>query len=138
VINGNGRTVADLVTEIREELKEFVATRVSMLRSEMSEKLTTVKRALPVMGVGIVLLLTAWLAFNGFLVCGIAIAFAGYGPWAWVISFLIVAFAYCLIGAIALMGAINRLKEKSMKPERTMRVLQQDRLWLQTEAKTQL
>jgi hypothetical protein len=34
--------------------------------------------------------------------------------------------------------ALKQMKEIGLKPERTLRVLKQDEVWLQTEAKTQL
>ena len=43
----NGRTVAEVLNEFKEELKEFVGTRGQMLRSEMQEKVGAWKTALP-------------------------------------------------------------------------------------------
>lgn len=134
----NTKTLAEIVADIKEELKEFVATRIAMLRSEMGRNLGAIKMAAPVLVVGIVLLWTAWLAFSAFLVSVLASAFSGYGKWAWVISFLIVAFTYAIAGGLVTFTAVQRLREKGLKPDRTIRVLQQDKLWLQTEAKTQL
>ena len=134
----NTKTLAEIVADIKDELKEFVATRIAMLRSEMGRNFQAIKMAAPVLVVGIVLLWTAWLAFSAFLVSVLATAFSGYGNWAWVISFLIVAFAYAVVGGMVTFTAVQRLKEKGLKPDRTIRVLQQDKLWLQTEAKTQL
>ena len=135
--NGNTRNLAEILSEIKEELKDFIATRVAMLRSELNEKLQSIKMAAPVLLIGVAMLGTAWLLLTGFLVCIVAQAFTP-SPWAYVISFVIVGVCYGLLGAAAAFMAWRQLTEKGVKPERTIRVLQQDRLWLQTEGKSQL
>jgi uncharacterized membrane protein YqjE len=137
VINEHTKTVPEALTDLKEELKEFLSTRVAMLRSELGEKVETIKRATPMLIVGLVLLATAWLAFTGFLVCIIAQAF-DIGAWAYVISFIIVTVVYAMAGGITALFAWKRIKQVGMKPKRTMHVLEQDRIWLQTEARTQL
>jgi hypothetical protein len=63
----------------------------------------------------------------------VAIALAG-NPWAVPIAFGAVTVLYGLIGLIlALMGK-KALSKASLKPEKTIRVLQDDKAWLQTEA----
>ena len=137
VINSHAKTVADVIAELKQELKEFAATRAGIFRSEMTSKLQTVKMATPLLITGLALLWTAWLAFTGFLVCMIARVFWP-SSWAFGIAFIIVALLYAIVGGFAAAMAVNRLKKTSLKPERTLRVLEQDRIWLQTEAKTQL
>jgi VIT1/CCC1 family predicted Fe2+/Mn2+ transporter len=137
VINGHAKTVPEAIAELKDELKDFISTRVEMLRSEMSEKLRVVKMAAPALLVGVLLLLTAWLVFTGFLVAIIAQAFAP-SPWAYTLSFVLVAVLYAIVGGAAAYTGWRGLRETSVKPERTIRVLEQDRIWLQTEAKTQL
>jgi protein-S-isoprenylcysteine O-methyltransferase Ste14 len=122
---------------LKGELIEFVTTRFAMLEAEFDEKVAWFKMAAPVIGIGIVLLASAWLVFTGFLVCIIAQAFAP-NPWSWTVSFLIVAVLYAILGAAAAYLAWGQLKDKGVKPERTIRVLKQDTMWLQREAKTQL
>jgi Putative Actinobacterial Holin-X, holin superfamily III len=137
VVNTHVKTVADVVSDLKTELQEFLSTRVAMLRSELGAKLETVKTAMPMLIVGLLLLVTAWLAFTGFLVAIIAEALEPR-PWAYVVSFLIVAFVYALVGSVAAMAAWKKMNATGVKPERTIRMLEQDRIWLQTEAKTQL
>jgi VIT1/CCC1 family predicted Fe2+/Mn2+ transporter len=135
VVNSHVKNVAEVVADLKEELQEFVSTRVAMLRTEVGAKLQTIKLALPTLIVGLVLLWTAWLAFTGFLVCLIAQAFWG-SSWAFVISFIIVAFVYGVVGGMVALFAWKKIDESGVKPERTIRVLERDRIWLQTEAKT--
>lgn len=135
VVNSHVKNLAEVVADLKEELQEFVGTRVAMLRTEVGAKLQTIKLAMPTLIVGLVLLWTAWLAFTGFLVCIIAQAFWG-SSWAFVISFIIVALVYGVVGGMVALFAWKKINESGVKPERTIRVLEQDRIWLQTEAKT--
>lgn len=133
--NGYTKSLPEIVNELKFELKDFVATRAAMLRSEMREKWSSLKMSLPALLVGIVLLSTAWLLFTALLVTAIAKAFAS--PWAWVYAFLIVGGGYLLLGLMIMMGVVSKLKQTKLLPERTLRVLRQDEVWLETEAKIQ-
>ena len=136
MINGNHKPVQEVITDLKEELKEFLNTRFAMLRAEMTEKANNIRMVAPVLLLGVGLLLTAWVTFTGLAI--VLIAHLVPGPWAYVISFAIVTFAYGAIGAASAMYAWGKLKHTGVKPERTMRVLEQDRVWLQAEAKTQV
>ena len=142
--NGHAKTVPEAIAELKlelnqlkQELNEFISTRVAMLRSEAGEKLRSIKMAAPTMVIGFVLLLTAWLLFSAFLVTIIAQVFMP-SPWAYTISFVLVAALYTIVGGAAAYLGWKQLRDTGIKPERTIRVLEQDRIWLQTEAKSQL
>lgn len=144
MINGHSKTVAEAIADLKhelatlqDELKEFVSTRAAMLGSEMGEKLRVIKLAAPVVLIGILLLITAWLLFTGFLVCILAQAFVP-NPWAYTLSFVLLAVLYAIVGGATAYVGWKQLRATSVKPERTLRVLEQDRIWLQTEAKSQL
>lgn len=127
----------EVVEQLRDEFIEFVTTRIQMMEAEFDEKVQTAKMSGPLLGVGMLVLVTSWLLFSGFLVCTIAQAFT-LGPWNWALSFLAVAVLYAIIGGAAASVAWRRLKDKGVKPERTIRVLKQDGLWLQTEVKERI
>ena len=135
--NGYTKSVADVISDLKTELQEFVSTRITMLRSEIQENIRNLKMAVPVLVIGMVLLWTTWLLFTGFLVAIIGRAF-GTNPWAYVVSLLVVAVGYGILGGAAVMMGLKQIKSKGLKPERTIRVLQQDRIWIQEEARTQL
>ena len=137
VLSEHAKSAGEVLSELKEEAKEFISTRVAMLRFEMGEKLRTIKMAAPALVVGLLVLLTGWFVFTGFLVCIIAHAFMP-NPWAYTWSFIVVAVLYTVIGGAAAFVGWRRLRATGMKPERTMHVLEQDRIWLQTEAKSQL
>lgn len=134
--NGYTKSLPEVVNDLKVEFKDFVGTRVAMLRSEMTEKWSGVKKSIPALAVGGVLLLTAWLLLSWALVAVIAAAISG--PWGYAIAFLIVGGGYLLLGGMIAMMAWRQITQTGLKPERTIRVLKQDEVWLQTEAKTQL
>ena len=131
----NGRSVAEVLNECKEELKEFVSTRLEMLRGEMQEKLANVKVALPALVVGAVLLLAAFFLFTWGLVSLIAMAMLGQ-PYAYTVAFFAVFVLYALSGGATAAYGLRTLTSQGMKPERTLRVLKQDQIWLQSEART--
>jgi VIT1/CCC1 family predicted Fe2+/Mn2+ transporter len=133
----NGRTVAEVLNEFKVELKDFAATRGQMLRAEMQEKVGAWKAAIPTMAVGAVLLLFALLVFTAGLVEVIALAFSGQ-PWAMAASCFIVFAIYALLGAVLALYGWRKAKEPGLAPERTLKVLKQDQIWLQHEARTEL
>lgn len=137
MINGNARSVIEVVEQLRDEFIEFVTTRIEMMEAEFDEKAQALRMSGPLLGIGMLVLVTAWLLFSGFLVCMIAQAFAPR-PWNWALSFLVVSVLYAIVGGAAAYVAWRQLKDKGVKPERTLRVLKQDGLWLQTEAKERI
>lgn len=129
----NGKTIPEVLSEFKNEFSTFVATRLQMLQEEMKQKATTWKAAIPMIVVGALFLLTAWFAVTGAIVVAIAVAMPN-NPWAYVISFGCVFVLYGILGGmLAIMGK-NALTREGVKPEKTMRVLQQDKVWLQSEA----
>lgn len=133
VHTNNGKSIAAVLQDFRVETIDLVATRIQMLQEEMKQKSTAFKAAIPSLVVGLVFLLTAWFALTGGIIAAVAIALAG-NPWAVPIAFGAVTILYGLIGLIlALMGK-KALSKASLKPEKTIRVLQDDKAWLQNEA----
>jgi hypothetical protein len=133
----NGRSVAEVMHEFREDLKDFATTRIQMLRNEINEKIGAWKVGLPAMIIGLVLLGTAYLLFTAGLVVAIALAFSGQ-PWGFAVSFGIVMIVYGLAGGLLFFYGWNTVKAGGFAPEKTMRILKQDQVWLKTEARTQL
>jgi hypothetical protein len=137
VVNENGRTLAGVITELKDELKDFVQTRIDIARSELRDKVKAWKAALPLIAIGLVLLGTAWLVLTAALIAIIAFAFAGH-PLAYFFAFVIVGLAYALAGAVCATFAWHELSEQGVVPHRTVQVLKDDKVWLQTEARSQI
>ena len=130
------RGVAELLANFKDELKDFVSTRIQMLRAEMSDKTKAWKAAIPTIAIGLVMLIVSFFLFTGLLVTVIAQAI--HNNWAYPIAFAVVFVLYALIGGACAAYGVRTLKANNIAPERTLRVLKQDQVWLQTEARTQL
>lgn len=131
------RPLSDTVSLALNEFKNFAETRIAMLRSEMREKMANVKFAAPLIVAGVLFGATAWLLLTGALAAVLCAAFAG-SVWAPFYSLLIIGVAYAIVGAGALWMGWGRLGKQGLMPERTIGVLREDKVWLETEAKTQL
>src|SRR5437867_5685824 len=82
----NNRSLAALVNEVKDEIKEFVQTRLQMLRSEINEKMRSFKAAAPMLAAGVVFLLTAYLLLTVCLVSRVLVGFFEY-PYRWFLLF---------------------------------------------------
>jgi uncharacterized membrane protein YqjE len=123
------KSIGVAVRELKEDVTGFLRTRMQMLTTEMNEKLTAVKVALPSIAVAAIFGLVGFLVLTGALVYIIAFAI-GVG---W--SLLCVGLVYVIIAAAAGWTAWSELSQ-GMAPKRTLEVLKQDQVWLQQEAKS--
>jgi uncharacterized membrane protein YqjE len=130
----NVRSLAELITEVREELKEFLNTRLQMIRSEIHESMSALRVALPLGVVALVLVGTGFLLFSAAIVTLVASAFTG-NPYAWFLACIIVAVLWMILAATAAFFAYNELRSKGIFPKRTVEVLKADKDWIQTEAR---
>lgn len=128
------RSLTELVSEIREELKQFMNTRLQMVRSELHENLAAAKVILPMLAVVAVFLGTAFLLFSAALVVLVASAFSG-DTYSWFYGLIIVAFLWAVMGAVTGFFAYNEFRSKGMFPKRTIEVLKADKDWIQSEAR---
>lgn len=131
------RTLTSLVAEIKDEIKGFIQTRVEMFRAELSETLESFKLAAPLGAIAAVFLGTAFVLLSFSLAGLIAVAFWD-NPYKWFFSFLIVGFLWLCVGGVCGALAIRRLQQRGMFPKKSMQVLKEDKIWLQTEARTQI
>ncbi|PYX32455.1 MAG: hypothetical protein DMG80_07960 [Acidobacteria bacterium] len=133
----NGRSVAEIMAEMKRELKEFVLTRFEMFKTETREKIKTLKIAAPLAALGALLLGTAYLLFTMALV-GLVAVFVRNSPYQWFLAFAIVAVLWTLLGAVAVYFAKREFELKSLASKRTIEILKGDKQWIQAEAKNQI
>jgi hypothetical protein len=134
---GTGRTVAAMLADMREELRDFVETRFAMLKTELREKLKMLKIAAPLAVIGILLLGTAYCLFTGALV-GLVVGFLHDNPYRWCFAFLAIAVLWSLLGGIAVYFAMREFELKGLMPNKTLGVLKGDKIWIQSEVKNQI
>jgi uncharacterized membrane protein YqjE len=129
------KSIATILAETKDELKQFVTTRVSILKAEMDEKISRIKSVIPLAVVAVLFLLSGWMVLTFAL---IALLHSLFMPsvYAWLWASLIVTALYLVVGGIAGGLAYSEIKATNLKPTRTLKVLQQDQVWIQNEART--
>jgi uncharacterized membrane protein YqjE len=133
----NARNLASLLSEMKEELKDFIQTRVAMFKAELKEKVRMLKAAAPLAAIGLVLLLTAYLLLT-LAVVGLVLAAVPNNPYRWAIAFACVGLLWGILGAGAAYFAYRELQLKGLMPKRTVEVLKEDKVWIQSEVKNQV
>ena len=127
------RSLGEIVAEIKQESKEFLNTRLEMIRVEVHEAVRAARIGLPLFLLSLGLIAIAGLMFTLALVALIASAFAG-SAYAWFFAFAIVGILWTVVGAIAAFFAYNEFRGRF--PKRTMEVLKADKVWLQSEVRS--
>jgi uncharacterized membrane protein YqjE len=127
------KNLAAIIAELKDEIKDFVQTRVEMFKSEVRETLDAWKTAMPLAAVGVVLLATAYLLLTLAVVAVVAVAFWS-SPYHWFFAFLIVGVVWSLGGGILGWMALREFQSKGLVPRKTIDVLKADKIWIQSEA----
>lgn len=130
----NGKNVTTLLTEMKQEIQAFVQTRLTMLKVELQEKVRILKTAAPLAAIGALLLLTAFLLFTLALVALVYVALPD-NSYRWFLAFVAVAVLWTILGGAAAYLAKRELELKGLLPKRTVEVLKEDKLWIQSEVK---
>ena len=129
------KSLPTLLAETKEELKEFVVTRVGILKAELEDKISTWKAVIPVLLGALALLWTGWMALTFAFAAWLHALFLP-SQFAWLWSALIVAGVYLVMGVVLGWFAYSELTTTGIAPTRTLKVLKQDQVWLQNEART--
>ncbi|HKV94137.1 MAG TPA: phage holin family protein [Candidatus Angelobacter sp.] len=129
------KSLAALLAETKQELKEFINTRIGLLKAEIEEKLRTWKYVIPLLLVAAALMLAAWITLTFTLVALLHALFTP-SPYSWLWGSLIVGGVYLVMGTVVGWFVYSELKAVGLAPTRTLNVLKQDQIWLQNEAKT--
>jgi ABC-type multidrug transport system permease subunit len=132
----NNKPIGQVVQELKNDARDFIQTRLEILNQEMKAKIDIWKVAIPMMVVAAVMAWVSFLVLTFALVSFLAGIFQP-SPYAWCFGALIV-FAVYLIGAFLLFYLARReMQEAGLAPTRTMRVLKDDQIWIQNEARSQ-
>jgi len=127
--------VAATLAEIKEELKTFVQTRAEIFKTETAEKINVWKRALVLLVLAAVSLLTFWSTLVFSLVALVrSLLISGRYEWLW--GGLIVSGFFLLLAGLFGQAGYAKLKSCRPAPSRTLRILGQDRSWIKDETRT--
>jgi hypothetical protein len=129
------KSLADILVETREELKQFVTTRVGILKAEIEEKVRSWKAVIPLLLGAVALLLAAWMTLTFAFIALLHGMFLP-SPYAWLWAALIVTGVYLALGIALGWFAYSEISTTGIIPTRTIKVLKQDQVWIQNEART--
>jgi uncharacterized membrane protein YqjE len=129
------KSIGAVLAETKAELKDFFDTRLQILRSEMKEKVRSLKQSVPLLLIAAALLLAAWITLTFALVALIQTWFLP-SAYSWMWAALIVAILYLVAGTVVGWLGYVEMREVGVTPKRTLEVLKQDQVWIQKEART--
>lgn len=132
MINGNGKTIAGVINEAKDELKDFFETRLQMFAGEMKQKISVWSVALPMF------LVAGVMGFLGFILLSFALVAAVAHAIGWGWAALVVGVFYSMTAGLVGYLAYREIKEEGVAPVRTLHVLKMDKIWLENEARTQI
>jgi hypothetical protein len=123
-------SLGDLFKELAQESSTLIKQEVALAKSEMQENLRDLGKDAAMMAAGGAALLLAMLVFTAFLIAGLG-DMLGDEYW---LGALIVGVTYALVGGVLLMRGRSGVRRDDLKPEQTIRSLQDDKRWAQAEA----
>jgi Putative Actinobacterial Holin-X, holin superfamily III len=129
------KSLSTILAETKEELKEFVSTRMGILKAEIDEKIRTWKYVVPLLLGAAALLLAGWMALT-FALMALLHAIFLPSPYAWLWAGLIIGGAYLVLGIAIGWFAYSEISAAGIVPTRTLQVLKEDQVWIQNEART--
>lgn len=128
------KPIASSFAELKEDVKNFLQTRIELLRAELKEKIAAWKAPAAMLALAALFLLTAWFGLIFCIVAALHSAIA-HTNFSWLWGGLIVTLLL-LLSAVALGGAAYAgLRAASLKPTRTLRVLKQDQEWVRNQTR---
>jgi len=137
VITENNKSIGQVVSELKNDARDFISTRLQILTQEMNDKVKVWKVAIPMLVIAALLNGIALLVLTFAIVAFLAGVFQP-SPYAWCYGALIVT-AFYIIAAFGLFYLGKReLTQTGIAPTRTLRVLKQDQIWIQNEARSQV
>jgi len=126
------RSLAAVVADLKEELREFLTTRARIIKAEIRETAGAVRRASIFGGMALFFVLTGSLLLTLALVAAIHVVFLG-NPYAWCFALIIVGCLWFILGGIAAFLAYNTIRGRF--PKRTVEVLKADTIWIRSEVR---
>jgi len=137
VITENNKSIGQVASELKNDARDFISTRLQILTQEMNGKAKVWRVAIPMLVIAALLSGIALLVLTFAIVAFLAGVFQP-SPYAWCYGALIVT-AFYIIAAFGLFYLGKReLTQTGIAPTRTLRVLRQDQIWIQNEARSQV
>ena len=120
----NRESFGELLGQLADNSAALVRDEIALAKQEMGEKLETVRSGAMTTAIGAVVGLVGLMALTAAAIAGLATV-VGVG-----LSALIIGLALGVIGAALAMKGIGQIKRTSLKPEETIKTLEEDKQWL--------
>jgi hypothetical protein len=117
-------SITDLIGELANQSAGLVRDEVALAKQEISEKLLSLRSAVVVIAFGAFVGLIAALALVAAAIAGLAVYMELWQ------AALLVGGGLTLIAVIVIAVGLGHLKRVNLKPEITMKSLEEDRQWL--------
>ena len=137
VVTENKSPIGQVASELKNDARDFFSTRLQMLSQEMGEKIKIWKAAVPMLAIALALGGMAFVVFTFALVSFLA-ALLAPSEYAWCYGALIVAAFYFVASFGAYHFGRRELSQTGLAPTRTLKVLKEDQIWIQNEARSQV
>jgi len=118
------RSVATLLSDLAGETIQLIRTELTLLKAELQEKFSRAGQGAIALAAGGLIAFSGWLVLLAAAVLGLATVLA---PW---LAALIVGLVVLAIGGVLLFVGKTRLGAQALLPERTLRSLREDEIWL--------
>lgn len=123
-MNVSRESIGELLGQLANNSAALVRDELALARQEMGEKVTSFRSGVITVTIGAVVGLIALMALTAAAVIGLAhVMDAGYAA-------LIIGGVFAVVGGIIVSTGLNRLKQTSLKPEQTIKTLEEDKEWL--------
>jgi MFS family permease len=132
--HGDGRSVTDLIRDLRDESLTLMRQEFALAKTEMSEKASRAGRNLGYLGVGGGIAFASALLLAMALAAGLYVALVAmdvsHETAGWLAPLLVGAIL-AAIGYSLIQKALTALRQESVIPERTVETLKDDKEWAQ-------
>ena len=128
------KSIAAVLAETKQELQEFIATRINILKSDINEKLKTWKWAVPLLLLSLSILLAAWITVTIGLAAAVHVWFLP-SAYSWFFAGIIVGVLYAVIGGSLFLFSWRELRQAGVAPVHTLEVLKEDQIWIRKETR---
>lgn len=128
------RSIGELIKELRDESIHLVRQELNLAKTEMSEKASFFGKQAGKLGAGGAVLAVGSLLLLTAVACGVAWIFQRAWEWlptsALAAGYFIVGAVVTLVGYSLYKSAMNKMRNESLTPERTLQSLKDDKQWL--------
>jgi hypothetical protein len=117
-------SIGNLITDLANQSAGLVRDEVALAKQEVSEKITSLRSGVVLIALGAFVGLVAALALCAAAIAGLA---EYMEPWQ---AALLVGGVLALIAAIVVFVGLGQVKRVNLKPEVTIKTLEEDKEWL--------